>query len=67
MKEEIAPLIKLFSGVYDLWYFDGRRETKQLNQLEAYRLMNNGPEDLIGMRRRIKIKYKNGKKNQYEI
>lgn len=58
MSEEIAPIEKVFSGVYDLWYIDGRLESKQLSRLDVYKLMNSPPAGLIGMKRVLERRVK---------
>lgn len=65
MGEEIAPISRVLSGIYDLWFEDRHKETRRLNQLEAYNLMNNPLPGLIGMRRRVKMKLRNGRKNRW--
>lgn len=62
MNEEIAPIYKTWAGLYEMWYFDGRREQKQLSSIQVYRLMNEPPEDLMGMNR---LTTKNGEEPKW--
>lgn len=52
IEEELAPIDKIISGLYEIWYEDGRVKVTHLNRLEAYRLANN-PMDyqIAGMKR----------------
>lgn len=58
MSEKIAPIEKMRSGMWEVWYADGRAGRMWLDRDDARKMMEELPDGLIGMNYILKKDYR---------